>query len=251
MNEETHVVYWIRHKNHTDIKTQGYVGVTNNFNRRMIKHSHDASTGSKYTVHRAIRKYGEDIIKSAVVCGDEEFCYFVEAELRPEAETGWNLAHGGLIPPLAGKSHSDETKYKMSLAQKGKIVGLETRKRMSAASKGRKHSEHTKAIIRQKATGRVKSEDSKRKYAESMTGRNLWENSAARKDLWAIADKFYELYLQSPKANNRTNANKLGFYDCNPWKMKAEFVKGWNPLEDPEWLAFKAKYEKEQHEQQT
>ena len=35
-----------------------YIGRTNNFNRRMIEHKHEARIGSTFTLHKAIRKYG-------------------------------------------------------------------------------------------------------------------------------------------------------------------------------------------------
>jgi hypothetical protein len=243
---EDHVVYWIRHKNHTDIKSEGYVGVTNNFDRRMTVHDYSVRSGSEYLVHRAMRKYGDDILRTVIAKGDEEFCYFVESELRPVAEVAWNLAPGGLIPPLSGRGHSEASKLKMSKAHKGKQISEETRKRMSAASKGRPLSEESRNKIRQKATGRVKSEESKRKFALAMTGRNLWENSAARKDLWAVADLFYEKHLEHPKAAARSLAEMLGFLNCNPWKMKDKFKSGWIPKEDPAWLQFKEQYLTEQ-----
>lgn len=43
-----------------------------------------------------------------------------------------------------GKKHSDESKKKMSMYQKGKIISLESRKKMSLSQKGRIHSEETK-----------------------------------------------------------------------------------------------------------
>lgn len=248
---ETHVVYWIRHKDHNDIKSQGYVGVTNNFDRRMIVHDYNARSGSDYLVHRAMRKYGDEIVRTVIVEGDEEFCYFVESELRPTAELAWNLAPGGLMPPLSGRGHTDESKVKMSIAHKGRKVSDETRKRMSIAFTGRVMSESAKEKIRQKATGRVKSEESKKKFSLAMTGRNLWENSAARKDLWAVADLFYEKHLESPKTTARGLAEKLGFLNCNPWKMKDKFKSGWIPQEDTAWLQFKEQYLMEQTSEQT
>lgn len=37
-------VYWIKHRNHTDILTQLYVGITVDFQKRILKHLSVAKT---------------------------------------------------------------------------------------------------------------------------------------------------------------------------------------------------------------
>ena len=88
-----------------------------------------------------------------------------------------------------GKNHSEESKRKMSEAkkgvklphtpewnkkisegQKGRTVSSETREKISLASKGRKHTEETKKKISQRNKGRIKSQETKGKISKAKTG---------------------------------------------------------------------------------
>ncbi len=85
----THSVYWIRHADHTDLMTQGYIGVTNNSDRRFAQHSR--SKGNPHFVF-AIKKYGwNNLIKTQILIAEEEYCLEVERKLRPTNSIGWNL----------------------------------------------------------------------------------------------------------------------------------------------------------------
>ena len=58
-------VYWIHCSNHTDIFTQGYVGVTKRFERRIWEHL--KLNGNTY-LKNAINKYGWDnLIKEKII----------------------------------------------------------------------------------------------------------------------------------------------------------------------------------------
>lgn len=93
-----HSVYWIRKPEHTDMFSEGYIGVSKNWDRRMIEHSR-----SKNNVYLAnvIAKYGWDaLVKTQILVGDEDYCLEIEAKLRPTDKIGWNLVRGGGKPPL-------------------------------------------------------------------------------------------------------------------------------------------------------
>lgn len=133
------VVYWIRLLDHVDYKTQGYIGVSNNFNYRLHQHKtktikHDSHFG------RSINKYGWDnLVKEIIFEGSNDECYNKENELRPLYNIGWNEAIGGLKRsnskfidyknrinrgwiydknginnPFYNKKHSDSSKLKIS-----------------------------------------------------------------------------------------------------------------------------------------
>lgn len=104
-------VYWIRAAHHTDITTQGYVGVSRNVNVRWNSGHKWAHANKKHTnTHfaNAISKYGwESLVKSVVVIADESYCYDLEKKLRPCENIGWNIATGGGSPPKwNGRKHS-------------------------------------------------------------------------------------------------------------------------------------------------
>lgn len=120
-------LYWIRHKDHTDMFSQGYVGISNNINRRWSDHSKGA-TNSTY-LKNAIKKYGwENLVKEIVLIADEKYCLNIENKLRNIAGLGWNIVPGGGMPPSQkGKKRSNKTKAKKSginnyYFQKGELL---------------------------------------------------------------------------------------------------------------------------------
>ncbi len=90
-------LYWLRHKDHTDVTSQGYVGITGRSLRtRMTQHAVSAEDGVDYPVYNAIRKYGDEIIVDVLCIGDEEYILDLEQSLRPDINIGWNIDTGGL-----------------------------------------------------------------------------------------------------------------------------------------------------------
>ena len=120
-------VYWIHQPKHTDIFSQGYVGVTNNFTDRMNQHARNVLD---YPITRAIKKYGWDnLVKKVIVIADKNYCFDIEAKLRPLGHIGWNIIKGGGIPPdqtgtipwNKGLETSDEIKEKQRQAKLGTV----------------------------------------------------------------------------------------------------------------------------------
>lgn len=107
-------VYWISLSAHTDIALEGYVGITNDFPRRMREHK---SKDRGYHLSNAIRKYqwanlSKDVVASGLSLHE---ALSLEKVLRPRADIGWNtLAGGG-----NGSPHSDEVKDKISKSMIG------------------------------------------------------------------------------------------------------------------------------------
>lgn len=108
------ILYWIRLPEHTDPKTEGYVGVTLKFDERLRYHLKSASNDTHKNPHLsfAINKYGwENLIKDVLATDKEDACYIKEHELRPTVGIGWNIAPGGHRGPgrKKGTSLSKET----------------------------------------------------------------------------------------------------------------------------------------------
>ena len=87
------VVYWLHLPEHTDMFTQGYIGITNNLNARLRNHK-----SKKYNAHlrNAIDKYDwNNIIKQVILIADESYCLMIEKLLRSVSNIGWNIVEGG------------------------------------------------------------------------------------------------------------------------------------------------------------
>jgi hypothetical protein len=182
-------LYWIRHQDHTDIFSQGYVGVSNNVEKRW--YDHKTYTENAH-LKNAITKYGWDnLVKEVVLIADDGYCLDIEAKLRPTDQLGWNIVMGGGMPPNAlGKKFgpmSDETKAKVSAAKKGHrhtpeieglvtqnllIHGIPTRfiKGFTPWNKGGTMPAHVAEAISKANLGRKQSQEEKDKRAKSMMG---------------------------------------------------------------------------------
>lgn len=129
---------------------------------------------------------------------------------------------------------------------------------------GKTHTEDTKKIMSEKKLGRgewnkglVRSDENKLKISITLKSRNQrpWESPMVytRPDnllKWALADYYYELYLTNTSLTsakfttlyNRTHNDTLPAIAFKA--MHSEFVRGWNPSQDSEWLSFKEEYER-------
>ena len=92
------VVYWIHLPEHTDMFTQGYIGVCNDIKKRLNEHKNKTN---KY-FENVIKKYGWDnLVKQQIIVAEMNYCLEMESKLRPNDRMGWNLVKGGGKPPVA------------------------------------------------------------------------------------------------------------------------------------------------------
>lgn len=98
------VVYWAHLPEHTDNKTQGYVGFATFFPQRKAKHYYNAATKADSNTHfyNALNKYST-IIWDILFEGPIEECVALEYQLRPDSNIGWNIIPGGCTQ--TGKNH--------------------------------------------------------------------------------------------------------------------------------------------------
>ena len=144
-------VYWLHHPDHTDMFTQGYIGITNNLNARLRNHK-----SKKYNAHlrNAIIKYGWDnIIKEVILVADEAYCLMIEKTLRSVANIGWNIIEGGGKPPITrwnkGLACLPQVIEAVKKANTGREFTDEHRAKLSKSLKGHKVSEFTRERMRQ------------------------------------------------------------------------------------------------------
>lgn len=87
-------VYWIHSKDHTDIFRHGYIGVSNNTEKRFAKHKSQANLGKHINpiFANAIKKYGWDnLVKEIVLIADKEYCLNIENKLRANRDFGIHI----------------------------------------------------------------------------------------------------------------------------------------------------------------
>lgn len=253
-------VYWIRRPEHTDIFSQGYVGVTSKTAKERFKVHIDtanATKSKKSIVHKAIKAIGpENLICETIIVAEESYCYEVENKLRPVVSIGWNVAIGGTKPPgVKGLPVSQETREKLSKASKGRPMHENSREALRLANEGRQFSEeHRKKISdhlrtreptermisllveRNKArTGEVRSELSKKKQSDTIKEQGYWNCTRSNRELWSKADEFYVYFLKGLSAY--LTAKELGMSRNQLISIFNHFKGGWIPAEDSKWLS--------------
>lgn len=144
-----------------------------------------------------------------------------------QEEYGYNLEPGG----CDNKSHSietrrkmsmtrkgcfptEETKRKMSLAQQGRVISLEHRKKISESMMGKKRpltSLAARLNLSRALTGRILSEEHRKNISASKTNRSLSEEEL--------------LHLKSMSENNRGNHYAQGYHVHHTPEAKAKISK--------------------------
>jgi hypothetical protein len=125
-SERKAYIYWLHLPEHTDMKTEGYIGVSKTPRKRFIKHKKKTSRH----LGNAFKKYGELIEQNIVWLGNEEICYELENQLRPNPQIGWNEAPGGVGANLLTVAS------KGGKANKGKPKTAEHRQNISKGKMG-------------------------------------------------------------------------------------------------------------------
>lgn len=136
------------------INGKGYVGVTNNYEKRMREHSY---ASNDYAISRAIRKHGWDSFNHEIIAQTEchvnayrvlEPKYIAEHDTK---DSGYNLTDGG--EGTLGYSPSSDARNKMSEAKKGKTLSEDHKRKISESNMGRKVHDETKQKISAKLKG--------------------------------------------------------------------------------------------------
>ena len=91
-----HTVYWYHLPTHNDPYTEGYVGVTNDMERRHLEHMRN-SNGLVNHFYNAIKHYGKAKIKLTMLHTNinKQEAYDLESIYRSDSNIGWNFAAGG------------------------------------------------------------------------------------------------------------------------------------------------------------
>lgn len=139
------------------VNNKCYIGSTIDIIRRWKLHKTQLKHNRHHSIllQRSYTKHGIDSFKYSVIlyCSVEDLIIY-EQKIIDLYKPEYNIC--SIAGSLLGIKRSEETKQKMSVANKGKIRTEEQKKRMSEASKGNKHH-----------LGHRHSEETKQKMSES------------------------------------------------------------------------------------
>lgn len=139
-----------------------YIGSSSNLNKRYYKHLYGLRNNKHFNIHlqRSFNNDGEDSFKFEIV----EYCeynvlvekeeYYFKLLNTLDEKYGYNINPDGDRPPSwLGRTHTEETKIKIGLKQKGKKISDYAKEIASKTHKGKKLSEEQKEGISDRTKG--------------------------------------------------------------------------------------------------
>ena len=76
-------VYWLHLPEHKDFLTEGYIGAASDIAARLRSHKH------------RFKAIWDKVVVELLVESTIDYCFELEAKLRPHRNIGWNIAIGG------------------------------------------------------------------------------------------------------------------------------------------------------------
>lgn len=258
-----YTLYWLRLSEHTDIKTEGYVGITSKCAKtRFNRHCSLAQKNSQFSVHKAIRKYGEgNIIVETICVTSGEHARWLEKRLRPEPFIGWNMQRGGIGNPyltdeqrVLSVRKANKTKTERRSVHSGSNhpmwkggMSYQYRKKVGTFVKISKETRSDQAKARNKIfmeSGgiwpssrpevRQKLSEARKEYFEI---NGCWSNSKVNKTMWLNAAKI--MILRNVLALPRPLlADMFSVPNGSIKKVTNKLANEWNPLDDSRWIKF-------------
>ena len=240
-----------------------YIGSATNFRTRWALHRHELNhhKHANAILQHAVSKYGIDnlIFTPILYCEPKDLLLYEQLAIDIMSPS-YNICK--IAGSVRGVTRSLETRRKIANAHMGKLHTEETKKLLSKLNSGENNKRfgvtldsNTKAKISQALTGKYigknnkhygvkRTEDTKRKISLACSGKNHaqfgchpWENRAAKKELWAIADTCYQIWIHNGKPTGyKLKAIMMTEYDCN--NIVKYFLSGWIPKIDEAWVSW-------------
>jgi hypothetical protein len=203
-----------------------YIGkTTRSVEERWREHvSHCKSSNLKFS--NAIKKYGNDsflveTIDSASSDNELNFleCFYIEV-LKSNV-SGYNLTKGG--EGVSGLIRSEETRHKLSLAGKGRIVPEERRERIRLSMLGKNRrpmSDAQKEQVRVASTGRFCSQETREKMSKARKGQKRTQEFKDRLSKLKTGVKLSEAHKDALSLAHKGKQPRLGTKHSDETKEK-------------------------------
>lgn len=217
-------VYWLHRPEHTDIYSEGYIGITNNPGLRFRQHLKSAKAiKSNHKLYNAMSKYADFVMKILVISTRDQ-CFEIEEKLRPENNIGLNTLRGGYATYL--KTTCKATKEKLSVSAKAAYAADPS----LAARCGKTN------------TGRTLTQVHRERISLGGRGKQkAWMNSLADHSVWLLAEEIYQVFLQNPSIGYPSLSKRFGLVVHKTQSMLKLFRNGWNPFTDKDYQTYKRK----------
>lgn len=182
-------VYWIHLPEHTDILTQGYIGLTGKgTHRRFLSHKNSSKNPklSHKIISKAFNKYGDCLVVDTLVVCDKDYAKYLENALRPSDFIGWNMNAGGYTPAERTPEQRKISAEKRKKTMEGRDIGGENHWNWKGGISLDRHvkkpwtPEKRKAATQkaaEKRRGRKASEETKKKQSLAKIGVYSGENN--------------------------------------------------------------------------
>jgi group I intron endonuclease len=157
------------------INNKIYIGSSCNIKKRFRYHKWQLNNNRHHSflLQNAWNKYGENSFVFEVLQEVETHLLITEEQKWLDEKKTYQPENGYNISNIAGNPlnlFTEETRKKISLKNKGKIVSEETRKKMSASRLGKSLSEEHKKKLSEIKKGKTFSEEHKKNLSNSQIG---------------------------------------------------------------------------------
>ena len=204
-----------------------YVGITrNSVDDRLRSHFMSSRSGSNYSLHKAIRKYGEkafyiELVKSFETWEDacaEEIRLISEKQTHISDGRGYNMTCGG--EGFVGLS--EESKMRIATAHRRENLKESTVQKMRSAKIGRVLSDETKQKMSSAHIGKKFSDEHKKKIGEANSIKNMSRETRqklstinSRKiDRYSLDGEFIDRFDSMKEASEKTGIHATNISGC-------------------------------------
>lgn len=218
------MIYYLYKYTHK-VSGKGYIGATNNIEKRHKKHATGSSGALAF--NRAIIKYtidAFDFCVLAILDNIDEAARMEQAAIKvfgTLSPDGYNLAGGAPYTKYNGPL-SEETRTKMSVARTGRITSEETRKKLSISLRSSPKAQEQRKELHATRIGQKNSPETRAKMSIACKGKKKPPRSAEYRANISAAHKGKPRSPETIKKMSEGNKGRI------PWNKGKKGQKAWN-----------------------